>query len=85
MGLNPPLLRININREVGTGKLYLITVLSTTLYNIVRANSKPLLLVRAAPTRVAAFNINGRTTYELLRLPVNRPFKELPTASLIPL
>jgi len=35
---------ININREAGTGKLYLITVLFTTLYNIVRANSKLMLL-----------------------------------------
>jgi hypothetical protein len=85
VGLSPPLLRININREAGTGKLYLITVLSTTLCNIVRANSKPSLLVQAAPTRVAAFNINGRTTYKLLRLLVNRPFKELPTTSLTPL
>jgi len=40
VGLSPPLLRININGEVGTGKLYLITILSTTLCNIVRANSK---------------------------------------------
>ena len=39
-----------------------------------RANSKPLLLVQAAPTRVAAFNINGRTIYKLLRLLVNCPF-----------
>jgi len=85
MGLSPPLLRININREAGTSKSYLITVLSTTLYTIARANSKPSLLARAAPTRVAAFNINGRTTYNLLKLPVNRPFKELPATSLIPL
>jgi len=85
VGLGPSLLRININREVGTGKLYLIAVLSTTLYNMARANSKPILLARAAPTRVAAFNINSRTTYNLLRLPVNRLFKELPAASLTPL
>ena len=85
MGLSPSLLQINVNREVGTGKLYLITVLSTTLYNIVRANSKLLLLARAAPTRVATFSINGRTIYNLLRLPVNRPFKKLPTTSLTPL
>jgi len=52
---------------------------------MVISNSKPSPLVRAAPTRVAAFNINGRTTYKLLRLPVNRPFKELPIASLTPL
>jgi len=44
VGLGPPLLWININREVGTDKLHFITVFFTTLYNIVRANSKPLLL-----------------------------------------
>ena len=85
MGLSPSPLQINIDGEVGTNKLYLITVLSTTLYNIVRANSKLMLLARAAPTRVAAFNINGRTIYNLLRLPVNHPFKDLPTTSLTPL
>jgi len=85
MGLSPPPLRVNINGEAGTSKLHLIAVLSTTLHNIAISNSKPSLLVQAAPTRVAAFNINGRTTYELLRLPVNRPFKELPIASLTPL
>ena len=85
MGLSPPPLWINVDREAGTGKLHLIAVLFTTLYNIAISNSKPLLLVRAAPTGVAAFNINGRTIYELLRLLVNRPFKELPTTSLTPL
>jgi hypothetical protein len=85
VGLSPSLLRININREVGIGKLYLITILSTTLYNIVRANSKLMLLARAASTRVAAFNINGGTIYNLLKLLVNYPFKELPATSLTPL
>jgi len=85
VGLSPPLLRINVNREVGTGKLYLIAILSTTLYNIVRANSKLSLLAQATPTRVAAFSINGRTIYNLLRLLVNYLFKKLPTASLTPL
>jgi len=83
VGLSPPLLRININREVGTSKLYFITILSTTLYNIVRA--KLSLLARAAPTRVAAFSINGRTIYNLLRLLVNHPFKKLPATSFTPL
>jgi len=85
VGVSPSLLRINVNREARTGKLYLITVLSTTLYNIAKANNKLILLAQAAPTRVAAFNINGRTIYNLLRLLVNRPFKDLPTASLTPL
>ena len=50
-----------------------------------RANSKLIPLAQAAPTRVAAFNINGRTIYNLLRLLVNHPFKDLPTTSLTPL
>ena len=85
MGLSPSPLRINIDGEVGTNKLYLITVLSTTLCNMARANSKLILLAQAALTRVAVFNINSRTIYNLLRLPVNRRFKELLAANLIPL
>ena len=85
MGFGPSPLRINVNGEVGTSKLYLIAVLSITLYNIIRANSKPMLLAQAAPTGVTAFNINGRTIYNLLRLPVNCLFKKLPAASLTPL
>ena len=85
MGLGLSLLRINIDGEAGTGKLYFIAVLSTTLCNMARANSKPMPLAQAAPTRVVTFNINSRTTYDLLRLPVNRPFNKLPAASLTPL
>jgi len=40
VGVSPFLLRINVNGEVGTSKSHLITILSTTLYNIARANSK---------------------------------------------
>jgi ATP-dependent DNA helicase PIF1 len=85
IGLSPPPLRINIDGEAGTGKSHLIAVLSATLHDIAMSNGKPSPLVRAAPTGVAAFNINGRTTYKLLRLPVNHPFEELPIASLMPL
>jgi hypothetical protein len=85
MGFNPPPLRINIDGEAGTGKLYFITVLSTILYDIVISTSKLLLLVQAASTKVAAFNINSRTIYKLLKLLVNYPFKELPIANLTPL
>ena len=45
MGFSPPPLQINIDGEVGTGKLYLIAVLSVTLCNIAISNSKPSLLV----------------------------------------
>ena len=81
----PNPLRININREAGTGKLYFIAVLSSILSEMAVPYGKLLLLTRAASTRVAAFNINGQTIYKLLKLPVNHLFKELPFANLTPL
>jgi len=81
----PKPLRINIDGEAGTGKSHLIAVLSSTLSEMASSRGKPSPLARAAPTGVAAFNINGRTTYELLKLPVQRPFEDLPSASLAPL
>ena len=41
------------------GKFYLITVLSRTLSELAAIASKPLLLVKAAPTSIAAFGINS--------------------------
>ena len=76
---------MNINGKAGTGKSYLIAVLSRTLSKLVATASKPSPLVRAAPTSVAAFGINGQTIYNLLKLPIQYPFKDLPPVSLIPL
>ena len=81
----PEPLRVNINSKAGTGKSYLIAVLSSTLSELVAIAGKPLPLVRAAPTGVAAFGINGQTIYNLLKLPVQCLFEDLPPASLIPL
>ena len=50
---------MNINGEVETGKSYLIAVLSSTLSKLAAIASKPSLLVRATPTGVTAFGING--------------------------
>ena len=50
------------------GKFYLITVLFSTLNKLAAIAGKPLLLVRATPTSVAAFSINGQTIYNLLKL-----------------
>ena len=74
---------MNINSKAGTGKFYFIIVLSKTLSKLVAIASKPLLLVRAAPTSVTAFGINGQTIYNLLKLPVQYLFKDLPPISLI--
>ena len=81
----PEPLRVNIDGEAGTGKSHLIAVLSSTLSELVAIAGKPSPLVRAAPTSVTAFGINGQTTYNLLKLPVQRPFEDLPPASLTPL
>jgi hypothetical protein len=50
---------VNINSKAGTGKSYLIAVLSSILSELAATASKPLLLVRATPTSIAAFSING--------------------------
>ena len=41
MGFSLLPLQINIDGEAGTNKLYFITILSTILYNIAIATSKP--------------------------------------------
>src|SRR5436190_1389201 len=71
-----------VDGEAGTGKSHLIGTLSKSLNEMAEAAGKPMPLVRAAPTGVAAFNINGRTTYTLLKLPVRRTYAPLPVASL---
>ena len=76
---------MNINGKVKTGKSYFITVLSKILNELAATASKPLLLVRAAPTGVTAFGINSQTIYNLLKLPVQYLFENLPPISLIPL
>ena len=84
-GETPTPLGINVDGEAGTGKSHLIGTLSKSLNEMAEAAGKPMPLVRAAPTGVAAFNINGRTTYTLLKLPVRRTYAPLPVASLTPL
>jgi hypothetical protein len=59
---------VNINNKAGTSKSYLIAVLSKTLNKLIATASKLLPLVRDALTGVAAFNINGQTIYNLLKL-----------------
>ena len=76
---------MNINSEAGMGKFYLIAVLFRTLSKLTATASKPLLLVRATPTGVIIFSINGQTIYNLLKLPMQRLFKDLLPISLTPL
>ena len=50
---------MNINGEAGTGKFYLIAVLFSMLSKLTAIAGKPSLLVKAAPTSVTVFGING--------------------------
>jgi hypothetical protein len=50
---------VNINGKIGMGKSYLIAVLSSTLSELAAIASKPSPLIRATPTSITAFSING--------------------------
>ena len=64
---SPPL-RMIVSGTAGTGKSYLIHCLRLLLQHQV---------VVAAPTGVAAFNIDGHTLHSLLALPIRGEFKDL--------
>ena len=64
----PPPLRMIVSGTAGTGKSYLIHCLRLILNNRLRL---------AAPTGVAAFNIEGYTLHSLLSLPVKGDYKDL--------
>ena len=66
--VNPPPLRMIVSGTAGTGKSYLIHCLRLLLQHQLRV---------AAPTGVAAFNVDGCTLHSLLSLPTKGDFKEL--------
>ena len=65
---SPQPLRMIVSGTAGTGKSYLIHCLRLLLQHQVMV---------AAPTGVAAFNIDGRTLHSLLSLPTRGEFKDL--------
>ena len=65
---HPEPLRLIVSGTAGTGKSYLVSCLRLLLNHRVRV---------AAPTGVAAFNIEGQTLHSLLSLPVKGDFKQL--------
>ena len=64
----PPPLRMIVSGTAGTGKSYIIHCLRLLLGDRVRV---------AAPTGVAAFNIEGHTLHSLLSLPTKGEYKDL--------
>ncbi|KJZ68848.1 hypothetical protein HIM_11766 [Hirsutella minnesotensis 3608] len=69
---------LHVDGGGGTGKSYLIKVLSSHLQKLARNRPSPIW--RAAPTGVASNQIMGTTLHSLLRLPVDRAFTELSPA-----
>ena len=65
---NPPPLRMIVSGTAGTGKSYLIHCLRLLLQ---------CQVLVAAPTGVAAFNVDGQTLHSLLSLPTRAEFKDL--------
>lgn len=81
----PPQLLLNVDGKGGTGKSYVINMLSAHIRRTAVARGLPepdSLVVRAAPTGVAANAIHGTTLHSLLRLPVaTGPLAPLPPSS----
>ncbi|KAK3896343.1 PIF1-like helicase-domain-containing protein, partial [Staphylotrichum tortipilum] len=71
-GNNPEPILLHVDGRGGTGKSYIIRLLSARLDHLARAAGRPSPVVRAAPTGVAANNISGSTIHSLLRLPISK-------------
>ncbi|KAI8404530.1 hypothetical protein FOFC_16025 [Fusarium oxysporum] len=69
---------LHVDGGGGTGKSYMIKVLSSHLQRL--AGDRPSPIWRAAPTGIASNQIMGTTLHSLLRLPVDRAFTELSPA-----
>jgi ATP-dependent DNA helicase PIF1 len=71
-GGTPEPLLVQVDGRGGTGKSHVINLLSARLDQLAVANGHLPVVVRSAPTGVAANNINGSTLHSLLRLPVSK-------------
>jgi len=70
-GPAPAPLMMQIDGAGGTGKTHVVRMISAKLKSMAQDFSyKDEVLLRGAPTGVAAFNISGRTLHSLFRLPV---------------
>ncbi|EFZ04210.2 ATP-dependent DNA helicase PIF1 [Metarhizium robertsii ARSEF 23] len=75
---NPTQVLLHVDGGGGTGKSFLIKVLSSHLQAAALPNPTPIC--RVAPTGVASNQIQGSTIPSLLRLPVGGNFTDLPPA-----
>ncbi|XP_044716016.1 PIF1-like helicase domain-containing protein [Hirsutella rhossiliensis] len=75
---NPTQVLLHVDGGGGTGKSFLIKVLSSHLQAAALPNPSPIY--RVAPTGVASNQIQGSTIHSLLRLPIGGTFTDLPPA-----
>jgi len=69
-GEGPEQMLINLDGRAGTGKSFVVMLISTTLQSIASSAGRENPILRVAPTGVAAHAINGRTLHALFRLPI---------------
>lgn len=67
-------LLLNVDGRAGTGKSFIIKVLSAHLTSLSGCEDT---ILRCAPTGAASFGIFGSTVHSLLQLPVNKPLDPL--------
>ena len=72
---NAPPVLLHVDGGGGTGKSYMVNMLSSHLQQTYPGRKSPIL--RAAPTGVASSQINGQTLHSLLRLPIDRNYRPL--------
>jgi len=80
-GGTPEPLLVQVDGRGGTGKSHVINLLSAKLDQLAMARGHLPVVVRSAPTGVAANNINGCTLHSLLRLPVSKTQELEPLAN----
>jgi hypothetical protein len=70
-GRQPRPLRLQVDGGDGTGKSYMVKVISSHLQAEAATYGRGSPIVRAAPTGVASNQIGGQTLHSLLRLPID--------------
>jgi ATP-dependent DNA helicase PIF1 len=69
-GRRPPPLLVNLDGAGGTGKTFVIEVLSAALAAVAQEYGQGPPIARCAPTGVAAYLISGRTLHSTFRIPL---------------
>ena len=78
----PGQLLLNVDGVARTGKTYTFMKICAQLQELALQAERPNPVFRAAPTGIAAFNINGKTLHSLLRLPVKNQQVDLSPSTL---